>query len=61
LDERVEVIPFTLQKGQACRAVRPGVHLLPELGIFPHPLEKFNAGFHGHPLTGVFGRKMKPL
>jgi hypothetical protein len=56
LDKRSEVIAVTLQEGQACRAIGAGIHLLAELGIFPHPPEKFNAGFHKYPLTGIFGR-----
>jgi hypothetical protein len=61
LNKRREIIAFASQEGQAGRAVRAGVHLLAEPGIFPHPLDKFNSGFHGHPLTGVFGREMKTL
>jgi hypothetical protein len=61
LDKRSEVIALTLQKGHTCRAVGTGVHLLAELGIFPHPLEKFHSGFHSHPLTGAFGMGLKIL
>jgi hypothetical protein len=50
-----------MQKGQTRRAVRAAVDLLAERGIFPHSLEKFNSGFHRHPLSGIFGKEVKIL
>jgi hypothetical protein len=48
LKKRGKIVPFTFQKRQAFHTVSTGIHLLAELGIFPHSLDKRNSGFHGY-------------
>jgi hypothetical protein len=57
LHKRGKIISFYFQKRQAFHAVSTGVHLLAELGIFLHSLDKPNSGFHGHLLTGFSARR----
>jgi len=61
LDERAKIISLAFQKRQTGLAVRAGILLLPELGIYLHPLDKLNSGFHDHPLTGIFGMEVPEL
>ena len=59
--KRGKIISFYFQKRQAFRAVSTGVHLLAELGIFLHSLDKPNSDFHGHLLNRFFGMEVKEL
>jgi hypothetical protein len=61
LDKRGKIVSFTFQKSQAFQAISAGVHLVAELNIFQHALDKRNSGFHGHLLTGFSAWRSQDL